>query len=181
MLEHLGPKIRKLRKEKGLTLIEIAQKTGIAQATLSRIETGTMIGTVESHAKIAELLGVGLPDLYAGADARAGQTTHTLAAKKIIHHDKNMHWELLAPENPAKKMMPAVATLQPGAETHWEEKERGVEKFIYGLEGEMTVRIEQNEYPLKPGETLYFEASLPHQLVNPSNRPAKALIAVSRP
>lgn len=176
MLEHLGPKIRQLRREKGLTLVEIAQKTGIAQATLSRIETGTMIGTVESHAKIAEILGVPLPELYMPEDNRGKRTAHTPSAKRAVHHVRNTQWELLTPEDPQKKMTPWMAALQPGAETSWEEKPSGTEKFIYMLEGEALVRIGQNEYFLKNGETLYFDASLPHQIVNSSSRTARLLI-----
>jgi quercetin dioxygenase-like cupin family protein len=174
MLEHLGPRIRQLRKEKGLTLVEIAGKTGIAQATLSRIETGTMIGTVESHAKIAEILGVPLSVLYV-EPAASVQAVHT-PQKRPVHQEKNVQWELLTPENPGQQMKPVLATLQAGAETPWEQASRGSEKWIYMLEGQAVVRVDQQEYVLKTGETLYFEASASHQLQNPSGNAARLLV-----
>ena len=48
----IGNKIRELRKKKEITLIEFSKMTGVAQATLSRIETGDMPGTIECHHKI---------------------------------------------------------------------------------------------------------------------------------
>lgn len=177
MLEHLGPKIRKLRKEKGLTLVEIAAKTGIAQATLSRIETGTMIGTVESHAKIAGLLEVPLSELY--AESSAVPAAH-MPAKRPVHHDKSIHRELLSPEDPQKKISPVMLTLQPGSETQSEQGSRGCEKFVYMLEGATSVLIGNDEYPLKTGETLYFEASAPHRFKNSSEIPARLLTVSSR-
>lgn len=181
MLKNLGQKIRALRKEKGLTLVEISEKTGIAQATLSRIETGTMIGTVESHEKIAETLGVGLPELYSGVDGRYEQVSHLTkeADRKVSHHGKNTQIELLTSESSKKKITPLLITLQSESQTQKEHQERGVEKFIYVLEGEIKACVDKEEYILKTGETLYFDASLAHQYINEKQKPAKILLAVS--
>ncbi len=181
MLKNLGQRIRKLRKEKGLTLVEIAEKTGIAQATLSRIETGTMIGTVESHEKIAETLGIGLSELYAGVDRRYEEISHQTkeTSRKVTHHGKDVRVELLTAQSSSKKITPLLITLQPESKTASEHHERGVEKFVYVLEGEISVKIDHHDYPLKTGETLYFDASLPHQIANSKSSPARALITVS--
>ncbi len=181
MLKNLGQRIRKLRKEKGLTLVEISKKTDIAQATLSRIETGTMMGTVECHEKIAEMLGIGLAELYSGVDRRYEQISHLTkeTERKVTHHGKSHQIELLTTESSKKKITPLLVTLQGGAETLKEKNERGVEKFVYVLSGDVKVRVEGEEYPLKEDETLYFDASLPHQIVNEKQRTSRLLITVS--
>jgi transcriptional regulator with XRE-family HTH domain len=181
MLKNLGEKIRKLRKQKGLTLVEISEKTGIAQATLSRIETGTMIGTVESHEKIAEILGIGLADLYAGIDRRYEEIAHLTkeAVRKVTHHGKDVRIELLTAQSSSKKITPLLMTLQPESKTSLDHSERGVEKFVYVLEGEVMVKVDGQEYPVKTDETVYFDASLPHQFVNSKSSQARVLIAVS--
>ncbi len=183
MLENLGPRIREIRKEKGLTLIEIAEKTGIAQATLSRIETGTMLGTVESHAKIAEILGVGLADLYTDIDTRRDQTFHQPKTSRlqVAHHDKTFQLELLTSESGKRKMSPFLLTLQPGGRTGTECYDRETEKFIFVLEGEASASVDGKEYPLKQGETLYFEASLPHFFRGTGGKVSKLLVTLSRP
>lgn len=181
MLKNIGQSIRKLRKEKKLTLVEISKKTGVAQATLSRIETGSMIGTVESHQKIADVLGVPLSELYAGADSRHEKTNvmkHE-EPKKVMHHAKNFQIELLTQESSKKKITPLLITLQPEAEMAQEKNEHGVEKFIYVLEGEIKVKMEKEEYPLKTGDTLYFDASFPHQICNMRHRSSRLLVTVS--
>ena len=160
--------MRQLRKEKGLTLVEISKKTGVAQATLSRIETGTMMGTVESHEKIAEVIGVGLAELYSGVDRRYEQISHLTkeAERKVAHHGKSYQIEILTSESSKKKITPMLITLHADAQTPREHNERGVEKFLYLLEGEFKVRVDKEEFFLKPGETLYFDAFLPHQFIN---------------
>ena len=181
MLKNLGQRMRKLRKDKGITLVEIAKKTGVAQATLSRIETGTMMGTVESHERIAEALGIGLAELYSGVDRRYEQIAHLgkEAERKVTHHGKNAQVELLTQESSKKKITPLLITLQGESEMQREHHERGVEKFLYLLEGEIRVKVDKEEYTLKPGETLYFDASLPHQIINEKPKSARILAAVS--
>jgi transcriptional regulator with XRE-family HTH domain len=180
MLKNLGQRIRTLRKEKSLTLVEISQKTGIAQATLSRIETGTMIGTVESHEKIAETLGIGLSELYTGVDRRYEQISHQAKeARAATHHTKDVHVEVLTQESSKKKITPLLLTLQGGGKTEKEYNERGLEKFVWVLEGHVKIKLETQEYDLKSQETLYFDASFPHQIVNDGQKVAKVFIAVS--
>lgn len=181
MLKNLGIRIRKLRKEKGVTLMEISKKTGVAQATLSRIETGTMMGTVESHEKIAEALGIGLAELYSGVDRRYDEIAHLTkdTERKVAHHGRNLQVELLTQESSKKKITPLLLTLHGGSETQREHQERGVEKFLYLLEGEIKAKVDKQEYALKAGETLYFDASLTHQIANEKQKTARVLIAVS--
>ena len=180
MLKNLGQRIRKIRKEKGITLVEIAKKTGVAQATLSRIETGSMMGTVESHEKIAEAIGVGLAELYSGVDRRYEQIAHTKEQeRKVAHHGRNVEVSLLTSESSKKKITPLLIALQAGAQTQREHNERGVEKFFYVLEGEVKVKVDKEDYALRAGETLYFDASLAHQITNEKQKTARILAAVS--
>ncbi len=180
MLKNLGQKIRKFRKEKGVTLVELSKKTGVAQATLSRIETGTMMGTVESHEKIAEALGIGLAELYSGVDRRYEQISHLKDnERKVTRQGQNTRIELLTQESSKKKITPLLLTLQGNSEMQREHNERGVEKFIYVLDGDVKVKLDKDEFPLLTGETLYFDASLPHQIVNEKSKTAKLLMAVS--
>ncbi len=183
MLENLGQRIRQIRKEKDVTLIELSQKTGVAQATLSRIETGTMVGTVESHQKIAESLGVGLAELYAAVDRRHREVAHLTQDKtrKATHQARGLQIELLTQESTKKKIVPLLMTLSSGAKTASEENERGVEKFYFVLDGEVKVMLEKQEYVLKQGETLYFDASLAHEVANTGSKTARVLCAVSPP
>ena len=180
MIKNLGQRIRKLRKEKNLTLVDVAEKTAIAQATLSRIETGGMVGTVESHEKIAEVLGIGLAELYTGVDSRYDQTAHTSTKdRKVTQHTKNVHVELLTTESSKKKITPLLFTLTKGSKTQSEKNDRGVEKFIYVLEGTVSILIDRESFVVGPGETLYFDASIPHRYLNEEGKTARFLLTVS--
>ncbi len=177
----IGNRIRDLRKTKKVTLVELSKETGIAQATLSRIETGQMMGTVESHAKIAECLGLSLAELYAPVDRRYEEIAHLKkdTPRKAVHQARGWQTELLTQEVTKKKITPVLLTLSANSKTSQEENERGVEKFVWVLEGEVEAQVDKENYPLKTGETLYFDASFPHRIVNPKSRTAKVFMAVS--
>ena len=177
----VGNRVRELRKAKKVTLVELSQQTGIAQATLSRIETGTMIGTVESHQKIAEALGLGLAELYAPLDRRYQEIVKTTkeTPRKALHQTKGCQIELLTQEISKKKISPLLVTLSGNSKSAQEQNDRGVEKFVWVLEGDVDAVLEKETYSLKTGETLYFDASLPHRFVNPKTKPSKLFVAVS--
>ncbi len=60
----LGEKLKLLRKDKDLTLDKLAELSGVAKATLSRIENGVTAGNLNTHLKICEALQVNLGELY---------------------------------------------------------------------------------------------------------------------
>ena len=181
LAERLGFRIRDLRRGKKITLIDLSKMTRIAQATLSRMETGLMLGTVTSHQKIAEALGISLSQLYEGIDNRLAKTClqEATGGRKTNAKSDRMKCELLTQEISKKKMTPLLFTLNQNGKTEFEQLEHGVEKFLFVLEGEITASVGEDDYFLKPNDTLYFEASLPHQLRNLGAKPAKVFCAVS--
>jgi len=181
LAHELGNRIREIRKQKKITLLELAKTTGVAQATLSRMETGLMVGTVKSHQKIAEAIGISLAELYGHIDSRYGQISHQAATndRKVFAKTDQMKCELLTQEISKKKITPLLITLASHGKSGVEKLERGVEKLIFVLEGTVTAKLEQKEYALNQHDTLYFDASLPHQLANPGGKQAKIFCAVS--
>ncbi|MBI1978175.1 MAG: helix-turn-helix transcriptional regulator [Candidatus Omnitrophica bacterium] len=181
MAGELGTRIRNLRREKKITLIELSKQTGVAQATLSRMETGLMVGTVKSHQKIAEALGISLGQLYGGIDSRYERVKHIPASseRKVCAKTDQMRCELLTQEISKKKITPLLITLNAHGKSNVEQLERGVEKLLFVLEGTVTVQLEGKEYTLNPYDALYFDGSIGHQLMNPSGKQAKIFCAVS--
>ena len=127
----LGKKLREIRKEKKVTLVELAQKTGVAQASLSRIETGVMTGTVDSHRKISEALGVSIAELYENLDSRTQDVAHAIpSAENITRLGDDISVEVLTTNTSVKKIVPVLYSLQPGGSTNQEKLEMGIERFI---------------------------------------------------
>lgn len=178
----IGEVIHNLRKDKKLTLAELSMRSGVALATLSRIENGRMTGTLKSHIEICKALEITLPDLY--KDLAASKKTIEVQTKKeraeVFMHNKRVASEMLASNVIDKKMMPVRIRIGKGGVTLKEEAKSGPEKFIYILSGRVEANIGDNKYSLTKGDSLYFEASIPHYFKN-SGADESSLICVICP
>jgi len=179
---HVGEIVHRLRKSKKMTLLELSNESGVALATLSRMENGKMTGTLESHIKICRALETNLPDLY--KDISSSKKTIELrprtARADVFVHDNKAASEMLASNFTNKKMMPLLIKIGKSGRTHSEETKSGVERFVYILEGKVEANIGDNMYALVKGDTLYFESSLPHFFKNSGSVEAR-LISVTTP
>ncbi len=177
----IGKKMREVRKQKKITLIELSETTGVAQATLSRMENGQMLGTIESHRKLAETLGVSLSSFYEGIDTRSESAKlHKGNERRVLSKSDSVRLELLIPNVSSKKIIPVLATIQPNGKTSMDKAERGTERFLWVIEGNIKVVFENGEYELQANDTFYFDPSASHQVVNTAGRIAKVLSISSK-
>ena len=174
---YIGKKLRELRKAKGISLTELAEKSGVQIATLSRIEHMKMTGTIESHMNIAKALEIDITQLYMGIVPEKNKVDLKTSQSKtdvFVHSDKSSY-EILTAKILSKKMMPILLKIEPGGQTNVEKNQIGTEKFIYVLEGKLEVQIEDTTYSLLQGNTLYFDASVRHCFFNKDKSTAKIL------
>lgn len=182
----LGARLRALRKSQRVTLVELAKASGVDAATISRVETGKMTGTLESHIRLATALGVKVTDLYAGIEEARVKDAVTLQsaagrADVYVHQAGKSSMAMLTTDILKKKLMPVLVTIEPAGSTHREEAKVGTEQFLYVLEGTLEAKIGERIHELKRGSSLYFDASIPHSLRNPGSRTAKCLSVVTPP
>lgn len=178
---NIGPVIRKLRKDADLTLAQLSQMSNVALATLSRIETGKMTGTLESHIQIAKAFGLTLPQFYSEVDKFKSKQKEPEPERRanVFVHNKGASSTILTKDIFMKKMLPALIELKSGAKTHKEELKIGTEKFVYVLSGRIEMVIGANKEILEKGTTLYFDASQPHYIKNTGKGDATCLCIVT--
>ena len=179
----IGRQIKKLRNERKMTLQELSEKSGVALATLSRIENERMTGTIESHLQICKALDTSLPELYGKIEESRNKVDIQPVASRteVFVHSKKSSSEMLTSDVLSKKMMPILIKVDKGSSTHKEETKKGIEKFIYILEGKIEASIGKEKYNLNKNDTLYFDASLPHVFKNTGNAETKVICVISPP
>lgn len=183
MAGELGPRIRQLRKQRGLSLEQVAGKSGVALATLSRIENGKGTGTFRTHRRIADAFGLSLAELYRDLQP---QESDSLLLKssgddvETFNYDEKASAIFLTRQISGKQMLPQMILLKPGGKTAEEQYPPGTERWVFGLEGSFSARVGDQEHTVALGEALYFKASLSHQFRNDGTAPAK-LISVMSP
>ena len=178
---HIGKRLKEIRQSKGMTLAELAEKSGVQIATLSRIENDKMTGTLQSHLNIAEALGVDVTHLYkdiiredSPADLKIPEQT-----TDVYQHKDLSSSEILVSQLFGKKMTPVLIKLGPRGQTPQEQNKSGTEKFVFVLEGKIEVTVGIQPYVLEKNSSLYFDASLPHHLKNLVKSPSRALLVAT--
>ncbi len=179
----LAARVRALRKERGWTLEQAAQAAGMARSTLSKIENGQMSPTFEALKKLAEGLGLTMPQLFTPPRAQApgGRMTHTRAGIGEAHVTPTYEHELLAQGLTRKAMLPYRARIRA---RRLEEFDGWVrhdgEEFLYVLTGQVRLYTEfYAPLDMRRGDSAYYDASMGHNVVSLSPEDATILWVTS--
>ncbi len=178
----LGERIRTLRKENRLSLEKLANKSGVALATLSRIENGKGSGTFRTHRRIAEAFGLPIAELYRGlqeTEQEAALLEPTSDEAETFTYDEKASALILARQVASKQMLPQLIVLQPKGKTSLEQYPHRTERWLFVLEGVVTAMIGTRKYEIAKEGTLYFKGSIPHFFMNGAATTAKMICVTS--
>jgi transcriptional regulator with XRE-family HTH domain len=163
-VQRLARTIRELRTERGLTLQQVAERTGFSKGLLSKIETGIVSPPIATLAKLAEVLDVPIGEFFESPpDTDEAQVFFPRECRREVRgrlSSHNYHYELLIRGRKRRDMQPMLITVD--AKTYKSKLvDHSGEQFIYMLEGEMDYVVGEKIFTVKPGDCLYFDA---HQL-----------------
>jgi len=157
VLDGVGPRLRALRRHRGITLADLATTTGISESTLSRLESGQRRATLELLLPLARTYDVPLDDLV-GAPRTGDPRIHL----KPIHRFGMTFVPLSRRPGGVqsfKMLIPASAEpLEPTLQTH-----DGFE-WLYVLNGQLRLMLGDLDLVVPPGEAAEFDTSSPHWL-----------------
>ena len=177
-LQEIGHRLSDLRKIAEMTPETFCEKTGVSVSELTAYENGEKDFSFSFLYNAARILGVDVIDLMSGDSPRLsgwclvrkseGYAVDRRAAYKYSH---------LAFTFREKKAEPFMVTVEPKKETPALHTHEGQE-FNYMICGKMRFYISDMQYDLEPGDSVYFNSSLPHAMQALDNAPAKFLAVV---
>lgn len=161
MIEGLGPAIRRLRRERGMTLEELAGEIGTSGAHLSRLESGGRQPSLEGLLRVAAALGVELDDLLAAPEEpEPGKVVRGASAP--FYEGRGLRFQTLIPEA-GPEGLAAVKIVFPADRVEPEYKEHEGEEWIYVLSGRLRLTLGGESTVLEPGDAAFFNGLLPHR------------------
>lgn len=163
---YLGATIRELRLGLGLTIAQVSEQAGISRGMLSKIENAQTSTGLDVLNRIAQALGVSLSGLFRNYDVPAGgaQLVKKGAGMEVVRKGTKIGhtYHLLEyDQGPRKAFEPFLITMDDASERFPTFEHPGTE-FIHMLKGVIEYRHGQQTYVLHPGDTLTFEADIPH-------------------
>ena len=156
-----GGILRRLRKEAGLSLRQLAMQTEVSASLLSQLERGVTTPSIGTLKKLAEVLQVSVFHLMPGEEqGKHGVVRANRRRRLVLEHDE-LKYELLSPHTRGRLEV-WHGRLAPGASAGSEESTHPSEEFILVLHGEMEITIGGDAYLLKPGDSIQYDGRQPH-------------------
>ncbi|WP_326724620.1 XRE family transcriptional regulator [Streptomyces sp. NBC_00243] len=166
ILAEVGPRLRRIRKERGATLAGLSEATGISVSTLSRLESGLRKPSLELLLPIARAHQVALDELVGAPPVGDPR----VRSKPIVRHGRT-YWPLTRQPGglQAFKVLEPVRRMEPEPRTH-----EGYE-WLYVLSGRLRLVLGDHDVVLGPGEAAEFDTRVPHWFGSTGEGPAEFL------
>jgi transcriptional regulator with XRE-family HTH domain len=170
-LDRVGPRLRRVREERGLTLTEAAERTGISKSTLSRLENGQRRPSLELLLPLAQAYRVPIDDLVGApevGDPRIRLKPRRVNGRTILPLTRPggiQAWKIVIPRTQTA----------PNPRAH-----DGFE-WLYVLSGRMRLVLGDQDLVLGIGEAAEFDTQVPHWFGSTGDGPAEVLSIFGRP
>ncbi len=171
--------LRRLRKERRLSLDQLAQASGVSRAALSQIEGAKTNPTLAVLWKIAVGLGVPFQALLGVEDVGKAHVLRAGDAQALRSADGRMESRLLSPAGATPGVEVYELRFAPRGAVRAEAHGAGTSETVVLLTGALRVTVADETHDLLPGDTIFFRADLPHGYENKSAREARCLDIIS--
>lgn len=169
---HLGGILKRLRREKGLSLRDVSSAVGLSPGYLSQLENDRVGASFSTLIKVAHLYGLNLSELLRSLEnqplpiiSRPGQRTASMRGEGYL-----IEW-LVSETRVA--MQVDMVVMEPGASSGGAYSHGG-EEFAFVVSGNPTIAVGDQKHDLAPLELIYFKSESPHSWCN--NGPTTATV-----
>ena len=180
----VAERVREIRRKKGLTIKDVATRSGLAISTVSKIERNLMAPTYDRFSRLADGLGVDVSELFMakGEQFLPGEFSLARIGEHSFHQTENYTYEMLFPHLRGKSMIPMLGTLKPFEKMRFDRlvSHEG-EEFFFVLKGRVVVQLEgKDPVVLETGESIYFDSRRGHLYASAGEMDARILCVCTK-
>ncbi len=174
----LGKHIQKYRKQAGMSLDDVAKRSGVSKAMLSQVETGKVNPTVAIVWRIAHGLGVSVQDLLEGGRGAARVEVFRRQQYALLSEGEGCQIQVISPIHMAGELELYLVELKAGASLDSRAHFPGAEEFTTVLDGKVQVSCGNHREVIEAGDTAHYEADTEHSLENLGTDKARMYMVV---
>jgi transcriptional regulator with XRE-family HTH domain len=165
--EHLGRRVKKLRTDRGWSLDNLAQASGVSRSMLSEIEREKANPTLAVTFRISSAFAMTIAELIESSEKQAAiQVTRASDRGQVYRSDKNCQIRTLSPLNLEKDVEFYEVTMRPGGELRSTPHYEGTREFLTVESGNVRVESAGDSVELTRGDSATYRADVPHAIVN---------------
>lgn len=173
----VGQRLRELRLERSLSIRALAEKSRLNVNTLSMIENGKTSPSVATLQLLAFALETPITSFFETGEEK-NKISHQKSGQRPKVAFAHGTLEDLGAGMLSRGAEPFLVTLEPQAESGPDPIIHTGREFVFCLEGRLVYTIEDQQYLLEPGDSLLFEAHLPHRWQNLGAVPSRSLLVL---
>lgn len=172
---HVGERVREWRNRRRLSIRALAEQSGLSPTTLSLIENGKTSPSVATLQQLAMTLGVPITAFFE-TSADVQKVTHQKPGRRLGVPFTRGQLHDLGAGIARRGIEPFLIVLEPHADSGPTPIVHTGREFAYCLEGRLAYTIAAETYLLEAGDSLLFEAYLPHRWENDGDTPCRSLL-----
>jgi transcriptional regulator with XRE-family HTH domain len=176
-LSSFSARLRELRLKCGWTLEELACRSSLSKAFLSRLESGDRQASIAAALTLSRIFNVSLASLF---ESRVGSAPCVIArgADAVEKSINGLKYVPLSNAGCFFNLQPIKVTV-PVSRRGNEHYHHDGEEWIYVLSGALTLSLAGKTYDLAPGDAAHFDSRLPHRLIANGKKDAEVLLVAS--
>jgi transcriptional regulator with XRE-family HTH domain len=172
-----GARLRELRLKRGWTLEELACRSGLSKAFLSRLESGGRQASIAAALTLSRILDVSLASLFE-SELATEPCVIVRAADAVTKSMNGLKYVSLSNAGRFFNLQP-IKVVVPSSRRGQEHYHHDGEEWVYVLTGSLTLSLAGKTYDLEPGDAAHFDSRLPHRLIARGNCDAEVLLVAS--
>ena len=184
----VGAKIKALRETREISVAELAERTGLAEEQIARIEDNIDIPSLAPLIKIARARGVRLgtflddQDDHGAVVCRMQESSDTISFSiNSMDARTHMHYRALSKSKADRHMEPFIIDIDNTENLDYVLSSHEGEEFIFVMEGTVEVAHGKKKYVIEAGDTIYYDCIVPHHVHGYEGQAAKILAVVYTP
>ena len=180
----IGPKLRDLRQQKGLSLKQLAERSGVSAAAIHKIERSSMVPTIATLMRLASALNRSVGWFVAEDDLEDRQAVMIRAGyrRPVFTSKQGLTLEGISGPYGRFFMAGAIAEIEPDSTSGAAPMEHAGEELLYVLSGSLEFEVAEERFTLRRGDALHFRTDRPHSWRSAGDRPARVVwLALRQP
>jgi transcriptional regulator with XRE-family HTH domain len=175
----VGANLHRLRLRRGLSLERLSRLSGVSRAMLSQIELQRSTPTINILWKISKALDLPFSALIAARPAAGARVLRESDAKVLASHDGSFTSRALFPFDESRRTEFYELRLREGGREVADPHPPGTIENLVVASGRVVVEVTGNETELAAGDTILFQADVPHSYANPGASPAQMYLVMT--
>lgn len=176
-LSSFGARLKELRLRRGWTLQELAARSGLSRAFLSRLESGNRQASIAAALTLSRIFDVSMASLF---DSPVDETPCVIvraadAQEKTIN---GLKYTPLSYAGKSFNLQPLRVKVSPSRRGN-EHYHHDGEEWVYVLSGKLTLSLAGRTYDLEPGDAAHFDSRMAHRLIARGGRECEVLVVAA--